>query len=87
MRAVVIPELSGPAAATLHHDPHPAGAHDRADGRRILVDVHAAGLSFIDPLQTRGKYQHRLEAPGGILGRLGRRRARLGGRRRCFPRW
>lgn len=63
MRAVVIPELSGPAVATLRDVPEPSGAHDRAGGRRILVDVHAAGLSFIDPLQTRGKYQHRLEAP------------------------
>lgn len=63
MRAIVIPELSGPAVATLQDVPEPSGAHDRAGGRRILVDVHAAGLSFIDPLQTRGKYQHRLEAP------------------------
>jgi NADPH:quinone reductase len=63
MRAIVIPELTGPAAARLQDVPEPAGAHDRSDGRRILVDVHAAGLSFIDPLQTRGKYQHRLEAP------------------------
>ncbi|MDI3329368.1 MAG: NADPH:quinone oxidoreductase family protein [Micrococcus sp.] len=63
MRAIVIPELAGPAAARMQEIPEPAGAHDRAGGRRILVDVHAAGLSFIDPLQTRGKYQHRLEAP------------------------
>jgi NADPH:quinone reductase len=63
MRAVVIPELAGPAVASLRHVPEPAGAHDRAGGRRILVEVHAAGLSFIDPLQARGKYQHRLEAP------------------------
>nr|WP_221243862.1 NADPH:quinone oxidoreductase family protein [Micrococcus sp. TA1] len=55
--------MSGPAVATLRDVPEPSGAHDRAGGRRILVDVHAAGLSFIDPLQTRGKYQHRLEAP------------------------
>jgi len=63
MRAIVIPELTGPAAARLQDVPEPVGSHDRANGRRILVDVHAAGLSFIDPLQTRGKYQHRLEAP------------------------
>lgn len=63
MRAIVIPELTGPATARLQDVPEPSGAHDRAGGRRILVDVHAAGLSFIDPLQTRGMYQHRLEAP------------------------
>jgi NADPH2:quinone reductase len=63
MKAIVIPELTGPAAARLQDVPEPAGAHDRSEGRRILVDVYATGLSFIDPLQARGKYQHRLEAP------------------------
>jgi NADPH:quinone reductase len=63
MRAIVIPELTGPTAARLQDVPEPEGTHDRAGGRRILVDVHAVGLSFIDPLQTWGKYQHRVEPP------------------------
>lgn len=63
MRAIVVPELTGPAAATLQEVPEPVGAHERAGGRRILVEVHAAGLSFIDPLQARGMYQHRLQPP------------------------
>jgi NADPH2:quinone reductase len=29
----------------------------------VLVEVHAVGLSFIDPLQTRGKYQAGVAAP------------------------
>lgn len=63
MRAVVIEMLSGPRAATVQEIPSPEGAHRRADGRRLLVDVHAVGLSFIDPLQTWGKYQGGVEAP------------------------
>lgn len=63
MRAVVVPELSGPTAADLQDVPEPVGAHPRAGGRRLLVDVHTVGLSFIDPLQARGKYQSGLEAP------------------------
>ncbi|ELB89607.1 NADPH--quinone reductase [Rhodococcus wratislaviensis IFP 2016] len=58
MRAVVVEELTGPQAATLVEIPEPHGSHPRAEGQRLLVDVHAAGLSFIDPLQSWGKYQN-----------------------------
>lgn len=63
MRAVVVPELTGPTAAVVQDVPEPEGAHRRANGRRVLVDVHAVGLSFIDPLQTWGKYQAGVDAP------------------------
>lgn len=63
MRAIVINDLSGPSAATLAEIPEPEGAHRRGEGRRVLVDVYAAGLSFIDPLQTRGAYQGGVPAP------------------------
>ncbi|CAN5253106.1 NADPH:quinone oxidoreductase family protein [soil metagenome] len=63
MRAVVVESLSGPTAAVLRELPEPAGAHPRARGERLLIDVHAVGLSFIDPLQTRGRYQAGAEAP------------------------
>lgn len=63
MRAVVVEELGGPRSAVLRDVPEPEGAHRRADGRRVLVEVHAVGLSFIDPLQTRGKYQAGVDAP------------------------
>lgn len=63
MRAVVIEELGGPAAARLREVPEPEGSHPRAAGQRVLVEVHAAGLSFIDPLQTRGLYQNGVPAP------------------------
>jgi len=55
--------LDGPRAAVVKDVPEPAGAHPRGNGRRLLVQVHAVGLSFIDPLQTRGKYQAGVDAP------------------------
>lgn len=63
MQAVVVTELSGPDAAQIQEIPEPTGAHPRGSDRRILVEVHAVGLSFIDPLQTRGLYQAGVEAP------------------------
>lgn len=63
MRAVVIEELTGPAAVAVREIPEPHGAHPRSEGRRVLIDVHAVGLSFIDPLQTRGAYQAGIDAP------------------------
>jgi NADPH2:quinone reductase len=63
MRAVVIESLDGPRAAVVRDVPEPTGAHRRANGRRVLVEVHAVGLSFIDPLQTRGRYQAGVDAP------------------------
>lgn len=63
MRAVVVETLDGPSAAVLREVPEPEGAHRRANGRRVLIEVHAVGLSFIDPLQTRGLYQAGTPAP------------------------
>lgn len=63
MKALVVTDLGGPEAAEFAEIPEPTGAHPRAGGRRVLVDVHAAGISFIDPLQTRGKYQNGVPTP------------------------
>lgn len=63
MRAVVVEDLGGPESAVVREVPEPTGAHPRAGGRRVLVEVHAVGLSFIDPLQTRGLYQAGVDAP------------------------
>ncbi|CUU56536.1 NADPH:quinone reductase [Parafrankia irregularis] len=63
MRAMVVENFGGPTATVLQDVPEPAGAHPRACGRRVLVEVHAVGLSFIDPLQTRGLYQAGVAAP------------------------
>jgi NADPH2:quinone reductase len=63
MKAVVVEELTGPAAARIREIPEPEGAHRRGSGRRVVVEVHAVGMSFIDPLQTRGAYQAGVPAP------------------------
>jgi NADPH:quinone reductase len=58
MRAVVLDELGGPEAARLADIAEPQGAHPMADaGGRLLVEVHAAGVSFPDLLRSRGEYQ------------------------------
>jgi NADPH2:quinone reductase len=63
VRAAVIEELTGPHAVSLREFPVPAGSHERAGGLRVLIDVHAAGLSVIDNLQARGQYQYGTPTP------------------------
>lgn len=56
MRAVQVTELVGPAGLRLVDtaDPEPQG---------VLIDVEAAGVSFVDLLLSRGRYQDRPEVP------------------------
>jgi NADPH2:quinone reductase len=64
MRAVVVKELIGPDGVTFEHDvPEPAGAHPAADGQRVLVEVHAAGIAWPDLLQSKGEYQISVPVP------------------------
>ncbi len=63
MQAAVVESLSGPAAIRVREVDEPSGAHERAGGRRVLVEVAAAGLSVIDVLQSRGAYQYGTPAP------------------------
>jgi NADPH2:quinone reductase len=58
MRALQVQELSGPDGIAVVDVPEPVD-----DGGSILVDVRAAGVSFPDLLQTRGRYQIRPEPP------------------------
>jgi NADPH:quinone reductase len=70
VRAVVVENLTGPDGARLMEVPVPEGAHPRADGQRVLVEVHAAGVAFPDLLQSRGQYQFSTPPPfisGGEL--------------------
>ncbi len=61
MKAIQIVDLSGPASALAlvdapdppEHDP----SHMLTPGEGVLIDVHAAGVSFPEVLQTRGEYQ------------------------------
>jgi NADPH2:quinone reductase len=64
MRAVQIVELSGPAEALRVVElPDPEPSHPMTPGRGVLVEVHAAGVSFPELLQTRGLYQLKPELP------------------------
>src|SRR3954449_2269532 len=58
MRALQITELTGPDTA-LHvvEIDEPEASHFLTPGRGVVVDVHAAGVSFPEVLQTRGEYQ------------------------------
>jgi NADPH2:quinone reductase len=64
MRAVQIVDLTGPESALAEVDvPEPEPSHPLAPGRGVLVDVHAAGVSFPEVLQTRGEYQFKPPLP------------------------
>lgn len=75
MRAIQIVELSGPdEALKLVELPDPEPSHMLTPGRGVVVDVHAAGVSFPEVLQTRGEYQVKPPLPfvpgsevGGIV--------------------
>ena len=64
MRAIQIVEESGPDSALALVDvPEPEPSHMLTPGEGVLVDVHAAGVSFPELLQTRGQYQMRPPLP------------------------
>lgn len=58
MKAVHIKDLEGPSTVSVVEADAPARADDQ-----VLIDVHAAGVSFPDLLQTRGLYQVKPELP------------------------
>ena len=58
MRALEIQDLSGPTTAlALVERAEPAADHSVTPGRGVLIEVHAAGVSFPEVLQSRGEYQ------------------------------
>jgi NADPH2:quinone reductase len=64
VRAIQITELTGPDSALALVDiPEPEPSHMMTPGRGVVVDVHAAGVSFPEVLQTRGQYQFKPELP------------------------
>lgn len=64
MRAVQIVEESGPdTALRLVELDDPEPSHMLTPGSGVLVDVHAAGVSFPEVLQTRGQYQMKPPLP------------------------
>ena|SRR5947209_2158045 len=85
MRAIQITELTGPDTALALVDvPEPEPSHPLTPGAGVIVDVHAAGVSFPEVLQTRGQYQFKPDLPfvpgsevGGIARDSGRRVAAM----------
>src|SRR5947209_12343146 len=64
MRAGQIVAESGPESAlALVELPEPEPSHPLTPGAGVVVDVHAAGVSFPELLQTRGQYQLKPELP------------------------
>jgi NADPH:quinone reductase len=64
MRAIQIAELTGPRHALREVDlPEPEPSHFMTPGRGVVVEVHAAGVSFPELLQTRGEYQVKPDLP------------------------
>jgi NADPH2:quinone reductase len=64
MRAIQIVEESGPdSALKLVELPEPEASHMLTPGEGVLVEVHTAGVSFPELLQTRGQYQMRPPLP------------------------
>jgi NADPH2:quinone reductase len=58
MRALQIVDLTGPESALAEAElPEPDASHMLTPGSGVIVDVHAAGVSFPEVLQTRGEYQ------------------------------
>jgi NADPH2:quinone reductase len=65
MKAIQIIEESGPdSALALVELPEPEPSHMLTPGAGVVVEVHAAGVSFPELLQTRGQYQMKPPLPG-----------------------
>jgi NADPH2:quinone reductase len=88
MRAVQVVRLEGPSAVEVAEvaDPVPG------DGQ-VLVEVHAAGVTYPDVLLTRGRYQLKPEPPftpgsevaGVVLSAPSGASVRVGDRVAAFP--
>jgi NADPH2:quinone reductase len=64
MKAIQIIEESGPdSALALVELPEPEPSHMLTPGAGVVVEVHAAGVSFPELLQTRGQYQMKPPLP------------------------
>jgi len=64
MRALQITELTGPRSALAAAElPDPPATHLLTGRDEVVVEVHAAGVSFPELLQTRGQYQLKPPTP------------------------
>ena len=88
MRAVLCRDFSGPNHLELGEAPEPQPAEDE-----ILIDVHAASVTYMDLLLVSGGYQMRPPTPfvpgteaAGVVVRMGSRVTRFkpGDRAACL---
>ena len=64
MKALQIVETTGPDSALRTVElPEPEASHPLTPGEGVLIDVHAAGVSYPELLQTRGEYQMKPPLP------------------------
>jgi NADPH:quinone reductase len=64
VKAIQIVEESGPdSALALVELPEPEPSHPFTPGEGVVVEAHAAGVSFPELLQTRGQYQMKPPLP------------------------
>jgi NADPH2:quinone reductase len=63
MRALQVLAFSGPDALVLASLPEPAASHPLAQGDPVVIEVHAAGVTFADVLLSQGLYQLKPELP------------------------
>ncbi len=66
MKAVQIVDLTGPTSALRMVDlpaPDSPPSHMFTPGQGVVIDVHAAGVSFPEVLQSRGEYQYKPPLP------------------------
>lgn len=64
MRALQIVETTGPDSALRTVElPEPEASHPLTPGEGVVIDVHAAGVSYPELLQTRGEYQMKPPLP------------------------
>jgi NADPH:quinone reductase len=80
-----ITNLNGPdEALELVDITEPEASHMLTPGSGVLIDVHAAGVSFPEVLQTRGEYQFKPELPFVPGSEVGGTRRDTGGRVAAF---
>jgi NADPH2:quinone reductase len=63
MRALQISDLGGPESLRPADLPEPEASHMMTPGEGVVIDVHAAGVSFPEVLQSRGLYQFKPDLP------------------------
>ena len=81
MRAIQIVEESGPdSALKIVELPEPEPSHMLTPGEGVVVEVHVAGVSFPELLQTRGQYQMKPPLPYVPGSEVGGDRAQRPGR-------